>query len=626
VTRASLLVATVAAAFLLIVPLAGATGSSGLRLTRVHGPEFPAVTFALSLPGSRSLRPHEVEVKEGGALIPDVQLVPARKASERTFGTVLVLDSSWSMRGKPLAAALAAAQSFAAERNPNEAIGVVAFNEKATRILPFTTSASKISAALATSPHIATGTRIFDAVARAEEMLRDGQISSGSIIVLSDGADTGSSATLHEVAHRAVARNARIYTVGLADSSYRPQTLTALAAAGHGEYVQANTPQALASLFAHIGSVLSNEYLLSYTSPTGPGTLVRVNVDVRKVGTATTVYHTPVPATATTTSAPGKRSVPSRVFASPITMVALILVIVVLLAVLVVGLLQPRRTRLPGRIAEFVSIAELQRDRGAPAAAVVVGDSAVQKDWWTRFRETLEIARIDVAPEALIAGTAIATILVFIFILAVTGSGWWALFALGVPYLSREWVLRSLKRQRSKFAEQLPDALQVIASALRSGHSFPGSLAVVVESAAEPMRTEMQRVVADDQLGLPIQGSLAIVADRMASRDVDQLALVAELQRQAGGDMAEVVDRVAETVRERFDLKRLVDTLTTQGRMSRWIVTALPIVILLVLRVENPHYFHPLVATTGGRVVVGIAAALAVMGSLAIKRIVEIEV
>jgi tight adherence protein B len=125
---------------------------------------------------------------------------------------------------------------------------------------------------------------------------------------------------------------------------------------------------------------------------------------------------------------------------------------------------------------------------------------------------------------------------------------------------------------------------------------------------------------------MPIQRSLSVVADRMASRDVDQLALVAELQRQSGGDMAEVIDRVAETVRERFDLKRLVETLTTQGRMSRWIVSALPLVLLLVLKFENPHYFHPLVASTAGRVVVGLAAAWAVMGSLLIKRIVEIEV
>ena len=97
------------------------------------------------------------------------------------------------------------------------------------------------------------------------------------------------------------------------------------------------------------------------------------------------------------------------------------------------------------------------------------------------------------------------------------------------------------------------------------------------------MKSEMQRVVADEQLGMPIQDSLGVVAERMASRDVEQLALVAQLQREAGGDAAEVIDRVAETVRERFDLKRLIQTLTMQGRMSRWIVSALPIVVVIAV-------------------------------------------
>jgi tight adherence protein B len=307
-------------------------------------------------------------------------------------------------------------------------------------------------------------------------------------------------------------------------------------------------------------------------------------------------------------------------------MIVLALVFAALIGLLVIALMQPRRTRLPARIAEFVSIRELQRDRGAIGPAGVKDERGERKDAWTRLGETLKIARIGATPEALIGGTLVATVLVYLLIYAGTGSPWWALFALGVPYLVREWVIRTLKRLRTRFAEQLPDALQVISSALHAGHSFAGSLAVVVEGASEPMRSELQRVVADEQLGMPIQVSLGVVADRMASTDVDQLALVAELQRQAGGNMAEVIDRVAETVRERFDLKRLVDTLTTQGRMSRWIVSALPIVILLVLQFENPHYFHPLVASTAGKVLVGIAAAWAVVGSLVIKRIVEIEV
>lgn len=621
-TRASLLAATAAAALLVFVPTTGAA-TPGLRVTQVKGPVFPARTLVLSLPDSRALHRHDVRVTEAGTPVSGLRVEPASHASARTFGVVLVLDTSWSMHGKPLAAAIAAEQAFAAQRNPNEELGLVEFNGKATTVLPFTTSASKISATLAAPPHLSRGTRIFDAVALAEAMLRRAAIGSGSIVVLSDGADTGSTASIRQVAHTALARNARIYTVGLDDGTYRPQTLTALATAGHGEYVQAKT-QALAPLFAGLGRVLSNEYLLSYTSNLGAGVRANVIVSVRKLGTATTVYRTPPPPNATTAGST-KPSVEARILTSPITMVLLALVFAAVLAILVIALLEPRRTRLPGRIAEFVSIRELQRHQ-TTAPPLAVGEPTVQKDRWTRFGETLEIARIGIAPEMLLVVTSVGTILVFVFLLAVTGSAWWALFALVVPYLARESVLRALKRQRSRFAEQLPEALQVIASALRSGHSFAGSLAVVVESASEPMRSELQRVVADEQLGMPIQRSLAVVADRMASTDVDQLALVAELQRQAGGDMAEVIDRVAETVRERFDLKRLVETLTTQGRMSRWIVSALPVVIVLALRLLNPHYFHPLVESTAGKVIVGLAAAWAVIGSLVIKRIVEIEV
>jgi len=302
----------------------------------------------------------------------------------------------------------------------------------------------------------------------------------------------------------------------------------------------------------------------------------------------------------------------------------LALVVAAVIALLIITALQPKRSGLPKRMAEFVSIRGLQRDGGEPASAT--SEAAERPDFWARFEETLEIAEIKATPETIVAGTIVVTALTFLLIYAGTGSPWWALFALAIPYFSKEWVIRTLARRRNRFAEQLPDALQVVASALRSGHSLAGALAVVVESASEPMKSEMQRVVADEQLGIPMQQSLLVVAERMASADVEQLALVAELQREAGGNAAEVVDRVAETVRERFDLKRLIQTLTMQGRMSRWIVSALPIGIILVLQLENPHYLHPLLASTGGKVVFGLAAVWAVAGSFVIKRIVEIEV
>jgi tight adherence protein B len=620
------------AAFALGVGLfAGSTAAagtqSGVRVVEAKGPAFPVRTYVLSLPNARRLTLRNVSVTENGASVVNPTLVPASRASKRTFGVVLVLDTSYSMFGKPVAAAVAAEQAFVAQRNPNEQLGIIEFNSQTKKALGLTTSSERIAAALAKPPKIARGTHTFDAVAQAEAMLTAAHISSGSIVVLSDGQQHGPTThTLAGIAKTALSAHMRIYTIGLADKYYKPGTLKALAAAGHGEYTQAKA-QALAALFDQLSRQISSEYLLQYKSLAGPNKEIHVQVRIHGLpGTASIPYRTPALATATAPRpAPYRPSIGSRIWSSALTMIVLALLVAAVIAVFVFAALQPQKSGLPARMAEFVSIRGLQRDN-APPAPVTDEATPEQKNFWKRFEEMLEIAEINVTPEMIVAGTFTATALTFLLIYAGTGSPWWALFALGVPYIAREWVVRTLAYRRNRFAEQLPDALQVVASALRSGHSLPGALAVVVESASEPMKSEMQRVVAAEQLGVPIQHSFGVVAERMASRDVEQLALVAELQREAGGNAAEVVDRVAETVRERFDLRRLIQTLTMQGRMSRWIVSALPIGIVLILQVENPHYLHPLLASTGGKVVFGLAAAWAVAGSFVIKRIVEIEV
>jgi len=612
-----------AGAFVATAPAAGA--SQDPTLIEAKGPPYPVKTYVLQLPSIQSLTIHNVDVTENGNPVLSPTLVPASNASKEAFGTVLVLDTSYSMAGDPLAAAVEAEQTFASHRNRNEQLGAINFWNGSKVALPLTTDAKKISTKLSTVPPVHGGTHIYDAVARAAAMLKAAHIGSGSIVVLSDGADRNSTKSLQEVAQAARAAHIRIYTVGLSGPTFRPTTLKALAAAGRGQYAPAKSTAELNQIFDALGQQISSEYLLQYKSQADPDKRVRVKVQVSDVGTATTGYRTPALTVDTGAPPPFNPSIGDRIVDSPITKILLALLCAAVIAFLVIAILQPRRSGLPARMAEFVSIRGLQRDKGQTETAADTEEAEHQSSW-ARFEETLEIADIKVSPETIIAGTFALTALTFLLIYAGTGSFLWALFALGVPWLVREWVIRTLAHRRNRFAEQLPDALQVIASALRSGHSLPGALAVVVESASEPMKSEMQRVVAEEQLGIPMERSLLVVAERMASKDVEQLALVSELQREAGGNAAEVVDRVAETVRERFDLKRMIQTLTMQGRMSRWIVSALPIGIIIILQLENPHYLHPLLASTGGKIVFGLAAAWAVAGSYAIKRIVEIEV
>src|SRR2546430_8594177 len=200
------------------------------------------------------------------------------------------------------------------------------------------------------------------------------------------------------------------------------------------------------------------------------------------------------------------------------------------------------------------------------------------------------------------------------------------LLGLAVPLVVRGLILYRIEKKRRLFGDQLPDNLDVVASGLRAGHSLVGGLSLVVNDAAEPSRSEFRRVVADEQLGVPLEDALGVVARRMKSRDVEQVALVSSLQRETGSNSAEVLDRVIESIRERAALRRLVRRLTAPGRLSRWVVSFLPVGLLLAISAINPTYMKPLFTHTSGPVGLAIGAIMIVSGSLLIKKIVDIKV
>jgi tight adherence protein B len=603
---------------------AAAVPKGSVQLTEARGAKFPQRAFVVSLPGGRALSARNVGVTENGKSVYDVTVLPASAVSKKTFGVVLVVDASESMAGAPIENAVAAARAFAARRNANQQLALVVFNGTPKVVLPFTTSTARIDAALAQVPTLAYGTQIYDAVAKAEAMLVDAGIQAGSIVVLSDGADTGSVSKGSDVAAAARRAHVRLYTIGLSSPKFDASTLSSLASEGGGEYTLAKSTQALAPVFDQLSQRISREYVVRYKSFAGPKTPVKVTVEVAGIGRGSAAYETP--ALPVKSVAPYHPSIGQRFWGSPFLMVILALIVAGMVALFTFALASTKGIGLPLRMVEFVSVPGLQKDGHPVQGATDTEEHLDETGFWVRFDRSLEIARINTNGVSYIAMTVIATVVAWFLLLLVSGSLWWTLLALFVPYLSRQFFLRKLAHRRNQFSEQLPDALQVISSALRSGHSFAGALAVVVESSSEPMKSEMQRVVADEQLGIPLEQSLNVVAERMASRDLEQVALVGELQREAGGNAAEVVDRVAETIRERFELRRLIRTLTAQGRMSRWIVSAVPVAIILILQVINPHYLHPMVSTLGGKIALVFAAALVFGGSLVIKKIVDIKV
>jgi tight adherence protein B len=160
---------------------------------------------------------------------------------------------------------------------------------------------------------------------------------------------------------------------------------------------------------------------------------------------------------------------------------------------------------------------------------------------------------------------------------------------------------------------------------MRVGRSFVGALAIVADSAEQPTRSELERAVTDEALGRPLEASLEAVSRRMESTDMDQIALIAGLSRQSGGNVAESLDRVAEGSRERADVRREMRALTAQAKMSSMVLTGLPGVLLLGLSVVSPRYSHPLLHTTMGLVALGVGTVMVLTGWRVMKKITDVK-
>jgi tight adherence protein B len=616
-----------AGAALLLVGAAGAE-SDQLKLRPAAGVSFPQRAYILTLPTKAYIDTSSLKVRENGIVVHGATVVPASSAATGQFGYVLVIDASKSMRGTAIEGAIAAARAFAAHRTGTQVMGIVVFNRTTEVTLPFTSDSAEIEAALATAPHLVGGTHIYDAVVRGVEMLKSAKIVAGSVIVLSDGADTGSSHSLDDAVAAATDAHIRVFSVGLRSRAFNPEPLQHLANRAGGEYSEAQRPEDLEPIFDGLGARLTDEYIIRYRSEAPPKRKVVVAVTVDGFSGAATAGYV-VPSDAANPDAPFGRSVLEQFVRSATGMLITALAASALIGCALLLLIRPRRKGVRRKLAEFVSLPVLEvkaRKDGDKDLPFERAERTLEgATWWVRFKLDLEIARITISPMQIVFWTAAGT-LAAIYVLHLIAGPLVGLLGLSVPFIVRGVIRRRVHKQQQLFASQLPDNLQVLASALRAGHSLVGALSVVVEDSAEPSRTEFRRVIADEQLGVPLDEAIETVAERMNSTDLRQVGLVAALQHETGGNTAEVLDRVAETVRERFELRRLVKTLTAQGRMSRWILTGLPVLLLVTITVLNPEYIDPLYTKSGGRVLLVIAAVMVTSGSLVIRKIINIRV
>jgi tight adherence protein B len=190
------------------------------------------------------------------------------------------------------------------------------------------------------------------------------------------------------------------------------------------------------------------------------------------------------------------------------------------------------------------------------------------------------------------------------------------------------WVIVkvAIRKRAAALHGQLADVLTILASSLRAGHSFMQALDTVAKEIPEPGKTEFGRVVAEIRLGRSVDEALNAMAERVGSYDFKWAVLAVNIQREVGGNLAEILDTVAETVRERDQIRRQVDVLTTEGRMSMYILAALPIGIAAYMIAVNRDYIKLLVTTRVGLIMTVVGVSLLAFGITWMKRIVKIDV
>ncbi len=612
----------------LALPLA-ASAETGATIRKVDTSRFPQVAVTVSLPGTPALSADDVELLENGSGVSVDSVKPLGAAA---IDVVLAIDASNSMKGKPIEAAIAAAKRFI-QSLPDEArIAIVAFADSARVVVPLTTDRGKLTGALARLG-LQPGTALYDAVTRSASLFGHDD-AQHNIVLLSDGANNVGTTDAATATASASQADATVFSIGVKGGETDVQTLSQLATDTGGSYQTADTG-GLSALYAQLASGISDQYVIGYESDAQAGD--QINVQMTAGGSElTALVLAPTPQHSGPVQ-PQIREVQPLLHG---TLGLLVAIVIVFLALFLLGIMAigtgARLKRDRDAALRMRAIARPQQvdggdDRSAawiPAPMVEVADRLVDAGGFgANLEHKLEQGGIAFRAGEFLAASVVAGIggMVAGFILfqnvliglacgVVGGLGPWA------------FVLYKLNQRTEKLNQQLPEVLNVLASSLRAGHSFLQALDTAAKDIPEPAASEFNRTVAEIRLGRPLDEAMNGMAERVGSENFRWAVLAVNIQREVGGNLAEILDTVANTVREREMLRREVHVLTTEGRLSMYILTALPILFAFYIVTTKREYASLLWTTRTGLLMSITASAMLAVGFVWFKKIVRIDV
>ncbi|MGK2949471.1 MAG: type II secretion system F family protein [Acidimicrobiales bacterium] len=260
-------------------------------------------------------------------------------------------------------------------------------------------------------------------------------------------------------------------------------------------------------------------------------------------------------------------------------------------------------------------------------AVEVTADLAERRGALGSVERQLRAADVPVRPAEMILSHLAATVLMPIAVLLFTRSAPMAIGTFFVVLGGGPFLLRSMvKRRRKKFEAQLPDALTSLSGSLRAGRSVGQAMEAISREVPDPMGRELRKVVAEVRLGRTLQATLNDAAERVGSDDFRWAVLAMQIQAEVGGNLAELLDQVAGTMRERSRMRGEVKALTAEGRASAMMLVIMVPALGLVMAVMNPTYMAPLFSTSTGRIMLGVCLVMIGGGYAWMNSMVKIDV
>lgn len=298
-------------------------------------------------------------------------------------------------------------------------------------------------------------------------------------------------------------------------------------------------------------------------------------------------------------------------------------------------LLRGHNKGLEDRLAMLVDSRKGRAARGKPAAEVLLVNNLDKSSHWLltsisqflNLRRLLDQADVTISPGKFLMVTFGVSMGAALICAATRKYIVFApLAAIAMAALPFLWLILKRRKRLKNFARQLPEALELISRALRAGHSLAAGINLVAQEMKEPIGKEFTRSYEAQNLGIPLEDTLEEMTDRVPNLDLRFFVTAIVLQRQTGGDLAEILDKIGRLIRERFQIWGQIQALTGEGRLSGIVLLALPPVLFIAMWRINPEYLMVLFTDPLGNKMLAAAAVLMLIGALVIKKIINIKV